>query len=92
MQNVIGKISYVEKVQDVQDRSIDNKVVIVEAEFQKEAKRKLEDVEEIKKTEMVIIEKKEKEIQRKNRGNIKKRPKKTFVPEEDEGKIIDIKG
>jgi hypothetical protein len=82
----------VEKVQDVQDRSIDNKVVIVEAEFQKEAKRKLENVEEIKKTEMVIIEKKEEGSQRENKKGIKKRTKKSFVPEEDEGKIIDIKG
>jgi len=44
----------VEKVQDVQDRSIDNKVVIIESEFQKEAKRKLENVEETKKQRWLL--------------------------------------
>ena len=71
LQNVIGKISYVEKVQDVQERSIDNKVVVVSQEFQKEASKNLEEVEDTKKSEMVTIDDKEK--RREFQNNNKKR-------------------
>ncbi|MCX8083396.1 MAG: hypothetical protein N3C60_00520 [Calditerrivibrio sp.] len=92
---MIGKISYVEKVQDVQDRSIDNKVVVVSAEFQKDADKKMETVEEAKKTEMIIIEEKrrqQEEEKRKKKGLKKDVKEKIDIPEEEEGKIIDIKG
>lgn len=95
MQNIIGKISYVEKVQDVQDRSVDNKVAVVINEFQKEADNKLEEVEETKKIEMVIIENKEhnkKNKEDKNKNKDKKNKKGFIIPEEDDGKIIDLKG
>ncbi|MGB9731432.1 MULTISPECIES: hypothetical protein [Calditerrivibrio] len=83
-----------EKVQDVQDRSIDNRVVVVSQEFQKEANKNLEEVEDTKKSEMVTIDDKEK--RREFANHKKKRDRKndhmTKAPEEEEGQIIDIKG
>jgi len=94
LQNVIGKISYVEKVQDVQERSIDNKVVVVSQEFQKEASKNLEEVEDTKKSEMVTIDDKEKrrEFQNNNKKRDRKKDHTIKAPEEEEGQIIDIKG
>lgn len=94
LQNVIGKISYVEKFQDVQDRSADNKVVVVIQEFKDKSDNKMEEVEETKRSEMIVIEKeKEREKRKKKDGNTTTKDNKlSKAPEEEEGKIIDIKG
>ncbi|MCA1927159.1 MAG: hypothetical protein LDL13_02795 [Calditerrivibrio sp.] len=79
-------------MQDVQDRSVDNKVVIVSSEFQNQANKNLEDVEELKKTEMVIVDKRKKDENKNSGGNKGNKGKKFLIPEEEEGKIIDLKG
>lgn len=84
-----------EKVQDVQDRSVDNKVVVVSQEFKEQSDNKLEEVDEAKRGEMVTIDDKQRQKQEEEKRSYERKKRNNRLikaPEEEEGKIIDLKG
>lgn len=95
IQHIVGKIGFVEKVQDVSDKSVLNKQQVLSMEV--DSKLKLEssvitNIEGVSSGKVDTKKEKKSDYLKKNRkGKNENTPHKRF-PEEEQGKIVDCRG